>query len=257
MSTILGGCCGALNCDCDERGERGKRGKRGHRGHSGDDGLDGATGATGPTGPSDGPTGPTGPTGTTGSIGATGPTGSTGTTGPTGPTGPLGLTGSTGPTGPDTASGISTFAASWRLEWNGGAPIATVKDIVAPPDLFVGLLPLSSRANCTLFVFGPAITRGAVTASIGLPVLASLNELLSTMLQGGNHAGSWIVLVDGPGGPTVAQVAAAVPPLPPVLPGTPILSVTVRTRYQSMGTTNNTDVLLEDVSMSFAGSVGL
>lgn len=106
-------------------------------------------------------------------------------------------------------------------------------------------------------MFGPAITQGAVTASIGLPVLASQNELLATMLQGGNHAGSWIVLVGGPGGPTPAQVAAAVPPLPPVLPGTPILAVTVRTRYQSMGTTNNQDVLMEDVSMSFAGSVGL
>lgn len=168
-----------------------------------------------------------------------------------------GATGPTGATGPAASSDIFTFAASWRLQWNAGAPIATVKDIVAPPGLFVGLSALGNRAECILYVFGPAITRGAVAASIGLPVLASQNELLATMLQGGNHAGSWIVLVGGPGGPTPAQVAAAVPPLPPVLPGTPILAVTVRTRYQSMGTTNNTALLLEDVSMSFAGSVGL
>ena len=197
--------------------ERGERGKRGKRGHDGRDGFDGSTG----------------------------------------PTGPTGSTGATGATGPAPSSDIFTFAASWRLQWNGGAPIATVKDIVAPPGVFVGLSALGNRAECVLYVFGPAITRGAVTASIGLPVLASQNELLATMLQGGNHAGSWIVLVGGPGGPTPAQVAAAVPPLPPVLPGTPILAVTVRTRYQSMGTTDNTNVLLEDVSMSFAGSVGL
>lgn len=242
MSSILSGCCFSSSCECGECGERGKRGKRGKRGHRGHDGHDGDTGATGATG-STGPTGATGP--------------SDGPTGPTGPTGPFGLTGSTGPTGPDTTSGIFTFSASWRLQWNGGDPIVTVKDIGAPPDLFVGLAALSNRAECVLYAFGPALTRGAVTASIGLPVLASQNELLATMLQGGNHAGSWIVLVDGPGGPTPAQVAAAVPPLPPAAPGTPILAVTVRTRYQSMGTTDNTNVLLEDVSMSFAGSVGL
>lgn len=250
MSTILGGCCFPSSCDCDEcgEGERGERGRRGRRG---------STGATGPTGPSDGPTGPTGFAGPTGPTGPTGFTGPTGPTGPTGATGSTGTTGSTGPTGPDTTSGIFTFAASWRLQWNAGAPIATVKDIVAPPGLFVGLAPLGNRAECVLYVFGPAITQGAVAASIGLPVLASQNELLATMLQGGNHAGSWIVLVGGPGGPTPAQVAAAVPPLPPAAPGTPILAVTVRTRYQSMGTTDNTNVLMEDVSMSFAGSVGL
>ncbi len=248
MSTILGGCCFPSSCDCNECdcGEGGERGRRGRRGR---------TGPTGPTGPSDGPTGPTGP------IGLTGPAGPTGSTGPTGPTGPIGTTGSTGPTGVTGPAGSlpsSPFAASWRIQWNGGNPIITTKDIVTPPGVFAGLSPISNRGECTLYVVGPAVTTsGAVTASIGLPVLASQNELLATMLQGFNHAGSWVVSVDPAGitGPTPAQVATAVPALPAVIAGQPILAVTVRTRYQSGGTTNNTNVLLEDVSMSFSGSV--
>lgn len=171
--------------------------------------------------------------------------------------GHAGHDGATGPTGPG-SSNVFPFAASFRLQWNDGAPIATVKDIVAPPGIFVGLAPLINRAEGTLYVFGDSITRGAVTASIGIPVLASQNELLATMLQGRSIAGSWVGTVDPAGitGPTPAQVATAVPPLPPVVPGQPILEVTVRSRYQSGGTTNNTAALLEDVSLSFSGDVG-
>jgi hypothetical protein len=169
-----------------------------------------------------------------------------------------GRTGATGPTGPAESSGVLSFAASWRLQWNGGNPIVTPKDVVAPPGISVGLAPISSRGECVLYVVGDTIAHGAVTASIGVPALATLNELLATMLQGYDQGGSWVVPVDAAGitGPTPALVALAVPALPPVVPGQLILAVTVRSRYQSGGTTNNTAALLEDVTMSFSGAVG-
>jgi hypothetical protein len=134
----------------------------------------------------------------------------------------------------------------------------TVKDVVAPAGIFVGLAPISNRGEGTLYVFGDSIARGAVAASIGVPTLATLNELLATMLQGRDPSGSWVVIVDAAGitGPTPAEVAAAVPALPPVVPGQLILEVAVRARYQSDGTTNNTAALLEDVTLSFSGDVG-
>jgi hypothetical protein len=154
-------------------------------------------------------------------------------------------------------SGVFPFAASWRLQWNNGAPIVTVKDIVAPPGIFVGLSPLGNRAECVLYVFGIVpLTQGAATASIGLSG-GLANELMVTMLQGYDVAGSWVVPVDAAGitGPTPAQVATAVPALPAVIPGQLVLAVTVRVRYQSGGTTNATATLLEDVTMSFSGDV--
>lgn len=172
--------------------------------------------------------------------------------------GERGKRGKRGHRGPSGITNVLPFAASFRLQWNNGNPIVTVKDIVAPPGIFVGLSPLSNKAECALYVFGDAITRGAVTASIGINLLGSQNELLATMLQGFNVGGSWVVPVDAAGliGPTPAEVAAATPALPPVVPGQLILAVTVRTRYQSDAVTNETALLLEDVTMSFSGSVG-
>lgn len=173
--------------------------------------------------------------------------------------GKRGRTGPTGPTGPAGITDVLPFAASWRVQWNGGSPIVTVKDIVAPPGIFIGLSPLRARAECVIYVLGGALARGALTVSIGVPALAFQNELLATMLQGFNQGGSWVVAVDAAGitGPSPAQVAAASPALPPVVPGQPILTAIVRVRYQSNGTTNDTALLLEDVTMSFSGSVGL
>jgi hypothetical protein len=172
--------------------------------------------------------------------------------------GPRGHRGHRGATGPAGVSDVFPFAASWRVQWNGGTPIVTVKDIVAPPGISVGLAPISNRGEATLYVFGDSITRGAVTAVIGTPLAPATNELLATMLQGYNVGGSWVVPVDAAGvtGPTPAQVAAAIPALPPVVPGQLILVATVRARYQSGATTNNTAALLEDVTLSFSGAVG-
>ena len=226
MGHILSPFCGCNDCEGErgERGERGKRGKRGHRGERGERGEQGERG-------DDGDTGPTGPTG------ATGPEGATGTTGP-------GLV--------DTLP----FAASFRVQWNGGDPIVTPKDIVAPPGIFVGFRPLGNRGEGTLFVVGP-ITRGTAAASIAVPVLAFTTEFLAIVLQGRNFGGSWVVPVDAAGvtGPTPAQVAQAVPALPPVVPGQLVLEITVRTRHQQNGTTDNTSPVLEDIALNFSGAV--
>ncbi|MGA9595193.1 MAG: hypothetical protein WBV06_03490, partial [Acidimicrobiia bacterium] len=166
-------------------------------------------------------------------------------------------TGPTGPTGPAGPLDVFSFAASWRIQWNAGSPIVTVKDLAVPDGIYVGLQPLTSRAECQLYVLGDSpLSQGALAASIGVPTLATQNEILAIMLQGYSN-GSWIVAVDPAGvtGPTPAQVAAAVPPLPAVVAGDLILAATVRARYQSAGTTNNTAALLEDVSMSFSGTV--
>lgn len=216
MATILGGCCGASSCDCE--GERGKRGKRGKRGERGHRGHEGHDGDTGPTGP----------------------------TGPTGFTGPAGIT------------NVLPFAASFRVQYNNANPIVTVKDIVASPGIFIGFRPLGNRAEGTLFVFGDAITRGTATGSIAVPALGFIDEFVTIVLQPQNIAGSWVVPVDPAGitGPTPAQVAQAVPPLPPVVAGQPILVITVRSRHQQNGVTDNTSTTLEDVALNFSGAVG-
>lgn len=175
--------------------------------------------------------------------------------------GDRGRRGRRGPTGPTGSAGVADvlpFAASWRVQWNGGDPIVTTKDVVAPSGISAGLAPISLRGQGVLYVVGDSITRGAVTVSIGVPSLPSLNELLATMLEGYDQGGSWVVPVDAAGilGPTPAAVALAVPALPAVVPGQRILAVTVRSRYQSDGTTNNTAALLEDVTLSFSGAVG-
>jgi hypothetical protein len=133
----------------------------------------------------------------------------------------------------------------------------TVKDIVAPPGIFIGLRPLSSKGEGTLFVFGNAITQGTANASIGVPVLGVIDEFLAIDLQGRNFGGSWVVAVDAAGvtGPTPAQVAQAIPPLPPVVPGQLLLEITVRSRHQQNAVTDNSAVILEDVALNFSGAV--
>jgi hypothetical protein len=152
---------------------------------------------------------------------------------------------------------VSPFAASFRVQWNGGAPIVTPKDIVAPPGLFIGFRSLGNRGEGTLFVFGNGVTRGTATASIAVPVLAFTTEFLAIVLQGRNFGGSWFVPVDAAGvtGPTPAQVAQAAPALPPVVPGQLVMEITVRSRHQQNGTTDNTSPVLEDIALNFSGAV--
>jgi hypothetical protein len=161
----------------------------------------------------------------------------------------------TGATGPGFVD-VLPFAASFRVQWNGANPVVTPKDIGAPPGIFVGFRPLGNRGEGTLFVVGP-ITRGTATASIAVPVLGFTTEFLAIVLQSRNFGGSWVVPVDAAGvtGPTPAQVAQAVPALPPVVPGQLVLEITVRSRHQQNGTTDNTSPVLEDVALNFSGAV--
>lgn len=149
--------------------------------------------------------------------------------------------------------GIVEVGVNYRIQWNGGAPIITIQSMNVPPGMRIGVFAGSQRGRSTVYLVGGEITGWApgIVVGTGLLTLAA-GEAVIPCVNGFTGFPDPRVSVTGPGFNTVA--AASVPPFQ-VGDGSKLGQIEIHPRYQSGGTTNVTNVALEDLSIGVSAKV--
>lgn len=149
--------------------------------------------------------------------------------------------------------GVVDAGVNYRIQWNGGAPIITIQSMNVPPGMRIGVFAGSQRGRSTVYLVGGEIMGWSpgVVVGTGLITLAA-GEAVIPCVNGFTGFPDPRVTTTTPGFSGVA--AATVPPIP-LGAGSKIAQVEIHPRYQSGGTTNVTNVALEDLSIGVSAKV--
>jgi len=145
--------------------------------------------------------------------------------------------------------GVTPVAASWRLQWNGGTPIVTTLMSNAPPGIRIGLYCLA-KGEAYIYTVGGQITAGTQVVNLVTYGVPAANEIVALSQSGSSDVTSVIAVTTA----VQTRMAACTPTIAVGVDATALLTY-VRSRYQSAGTTNNTNVLLEDLVISISGVI--
>lgn len=148
--------------------------------------------------------------------------------------------------------GMLPVGASWRVQWNAGAPIHTLLALDAPAGLQVALGPLSLRGAGSFYVVGGEITRGTCNLTASHQTGHSNTNAYAIGLQGVVGTGVPVTTVDAS---LQTALAAATPPIDVGI-GTKVLQGRIISRYlTNTGASDNTDTSLEDAIVQGVATV--
>lgn len=129
-----------------------------------------------------------------------------------------------------------------RVVWNAGVPIITSSSDNAPPPVKINLIPNNpgpGRGDAIIIITGGEIAGVTITANLAIAALGATNKIVTPVLQ--YDVAALIKTVDA----TIQAMLGAVSVNVGI--GSKVVLVQGFARFQSAGTTNNTDVLLEDL----------
>jgi hypothetical protein len=145
--------------------------------------------------------------------------------------------------------GVMRGSARFRLQWNSGAPTATLLDSTLPPSVNMVMSPLTgARATALVYLVGGAILSGTVQAQFETPPSFSGNIYFVGRIRMGSTFHQALISADQ------TKIFTGVPAVA-VGVGTSVLQTTVEALHVDGGTgaADQTNVGLEDVvwSVSF------
>lgn len=146
--------------------------------------------------------------------------------------------------------GVIHGGARFRVEWNGGAPIVTLRSASLPPDVIIGAVawPVGGpqRSALRFYVVAGEATEVAVNANVTrLTGTPSTAQHFATVTGPQTVGGAYILDADA----TMQTEAAACTPAVPLAIGAKVITFDVEGRYVDIGAINVTNALLEDTEI--------
>ena len=145
--------------------------------------------------------------------------------------------------------GVINGTARFRMQWNGGAPIFTLRSCSLPPDVQIGVLNLAApqRSAVRFYVVAGEATEVGVTAQVtNLTGVPAVTEYVGTVCSVSATGLEWIQDVDS----TIQTNMAAATPAIQAGIGQKVITGIVEGRYiNNGGTINSTNGLLEDTEI--------
>lgn len=151
--------------------------------------------------------------------------------------------------------GVGSFAAKWHVQWNGGTPIVTLRRLVAPPGVQIGLVASAAqRALFDVYVVGGNLASVSMVTQIGSDnsaagVPAAAEAFIHWLDKNGSNDGG--APIDSTAQTTIAGAT------PSIVTGVGTFYATTRgvSRYFVAGAVNVTNTTLEDIVVSATGEI--